>query len=451
MALLERARRVSRSEYTRDYYRVGSGVVAPVTAAQEQPYAPAVQPRTPAQVGSDAWIPSPPVNPAVWRASHSAKLHDAHAHASKAQRTRQENKRICEETDKLTSQHRAEVERRLEDRVCDVTFWREELAARHTAMDKDITVLKTMKERLEKALHLYIHPLEVAHQCLDIRRDRIGVEEVEDEASTALRQEITEITRCRDALDRALNDTINQIRRDLSCRYHLEKNLQDKDHALRVEEATTHLTPTHEHTAIIPQQKVDASPISVDWWRETGVRLLARADKEHELSEQITAIDEDILMATARHIRERVDQTNHCVQERIKDTRHAKTMLEEQHAKVVDEENLLVQSLEMVEAELEAKRGPLALAQSRLQTRTARPNMERTRDEVEASLLREVEELELSISRLSKAADLSRDQLQRLRSTRVTLEHDINLKAKTILLDEVKVMGIRNTVKIDAH
>lgn len=73
------------------------------------------------------------------------------------------------------------------------------------------------------------------------------------------------------------------------------------------------------------------------------------------------------------------------------------------------------------------------------------------RDEVEAALLREVEELELSISRLTSAADMTRRQLQELRSTKVSLEHDINLKAKTILLDEVKVMGLRNTVKIDTH
>ncbi|KAK7072089.1 hypothetical protein SK128_025927 [Halocaridina rubra] len=451
MALLERSRRVNRSEYTRDYYRVAPSVATPTTAPQDRPYAPAVPPRTPAQIGSDAWSPSPPVNPAIWRASHSAKLHEAHSHASKAQRTRLENKRVCEETEKLTRQHRAEVERRLEDRVCDVTFWREELAKRHTALDGDNSSLKTMKDRLEKAHHLYLQPLEVAHKSIEIRRERTGVEEVEDEASTALRQEVAEITRCRDALDRALRDTIQQIRRVLSCRYHLEKNLQDKNSALRIEETTTNLTPTHEHTGILPEQKVDPSPITVEGWRDVSVKLLKRADNEHELSEQITAIAEDILTATARHARERVDHTNHCMQERIKDTRHAKTLLEEQHAKVVDEENLLVQSLEVVEAELEAKRCPLALAQTRLQTRTTRPNMERTRDEVEASLLREVEELELSISRLTKAAELSRDQIQRLRSTKVTLEHDINLKAKTILVDEVKVMGLRNTVKIDAY
>ena len=66
-------------------------------------------------------------------------------------------------------------------------------------------------------------------------------------------------------------------------------------------------------------------------------------------------------------------------------------------------------------------------------------------------MLREVDELELTVSRLTSAAEISRGQLQNLRSARVSLEHDINLKARTLLLDEVKVTGLRSTVTIDTH
>lgn len=41
----------------------------------------------------------------------------------------------------------------------------------------------------------------------------MGVEEVEDEASTALRQEVEELTRCRDALARTLADADQQVGR----------------------------------------------------------------------------------------------------------------------------------------------------------------------------------------------------------------------------------------------
>ncbi|XP_069987727.1 tektin-1 [Penaeus vannamei] len=454
MALLARDRRVASSEFTRDYYRSSSApaaLAARTPISREQPYAPAVPPRVPGQVGGDAWSPAPPINPAVWRASHSAKMHDARAQISRGERTREENRRACEETAQLTAGHQQEVERRLEDRLCDVTFWRDEVSTRYASLDEDAADLAALRDRLMKALHLYVRPLEVARRCIAFRKDRQGVEEVEDEASTALRQEVQELLRCRDALQRSLEDTQKQIRRVLSCRYHLEKNVQDKDGAIKVEEETRRLTATAHPTDIIHGQTIDPSPVSVDWWKATGVKLLERADHEHELSVQVLAVSEDILVAAGRHLKERLEHTDLCLATRVKDTRHAKTLLEEHHAKLVEEESQLEKSLVEVEDQLEAKRGPLALAQTRLHTRRRRPNMERTRDEVEAALLKEVEELELTISRLSSAAATTREQIQKIKSTRVSLQHDINLKAKTLLLDEVEVLGLRSSVKIDTH
>ncbi|XP_050714765.1 tektin-1-like [Eriocheir sinensis] len=457
MALLARERRISRSAFTRDYYRpspalvTSSAAASSITGKHERPPAPAVPPRRPGEVSGEAWVPPPPINPSVWRASHAARLHHAHACSSTAQRTREENKRVCEETERLTASHRSEVERRLEDRIGDVTFWREEMSSRHAELDQDTAKLKVLRERLRKAHHLYLEPLEVALKCIDIRRERIGVEEVEDEVATALRQEVEELGRCRAALADGLTDTEHQLRRVLACRHHLQQDLMDKDAALKVEKSTARLTPTAPPTTIIPAQKIDPSPVSVEGWKGTGEKLLSRADQEHQLAEQVLDAAEDLLVATSRHLRQRLEHTDHCLRERIADTRRAKTLLEEEHAKVVEEERQLEQSLTEVEDQLEAKRGPLALVQTRLFTRARRPNMERTRDEVEDALLREVEELELTISRLSSAADISRTELQNLRSAKVSLEHDINLKAKTLLLDEVKIVGLRSAVTIDTH
>ena len=73
------------------------------------------------------------------------------------------------------------------------------------------------------------------------------------------------------------------------------------------------------------------------------------------------------------------------------------------------------------------------------------------RDDVERSLLSEIEELELTIKRLMKAAKNSRDEIQHLNSTKTSLEHDINLKTQTLHLEDVDIMALRNTVKIDDY
>ncbi|CAL4111466.1 unnamed protein product, partial [Meganyctiphanes norvegica] len=452
MALYTRSRRIPRSEFTRDYYRQSPslGMPTPNPVSAQYPQAPAVPSRVPGDLG-DVWSPAVDVNPAVWRASHSAKMHDAKHHQSIAQRTVLENTRVCEEVRKLTEDHRSLVERRLDDRLCDISFWREEVDKRHATINKDTEDLKTLKERLTKALYLYLRPLEVAQECINIRLGRIGVEEVEDEASTALRQEVEEIISCREALARSLSNSEQQIRRDLSCRYHLAKHLRDKDEAIHVDQATRHLTPTAPPTAIIPGQEINPSPVTVEWWLQNGMNLLNRADKEHHLSVQISTVSDDVLVASSRHLRERLEHTNHALQARISDTRRAKTLVEQQHAALEDNMLKLETSLAEVLAELHAKEGPLALAQTRLRTRRQRPNMECTSDEVEAALLLEVQELERTISRLTKSVRLSQEQLHQMRATKVSLEHDINIKANTILLDEVQVMGLRNTVQIDTY
>lgn len=49
---------------------------------------------------------------------------------------------------------------------------------------------------------------------------------------------------------------------------------------------------------------------------------------------QVLAVSEDILVAAGRHLKERLEHTDLCLATRVKDTRHAKTLLEEHHAKV---------------------------------------------------------------------------------------------------------------------
>ncbi|XP_076054155.1 tektin-1-like [Oratosquilla oratoria] len=464
MALLTRSRRVPITEFRNDYYQTrlehqdafhtppSTAASTTPTAPPDPPRAPVVPPLRPQDVDVRGGVAAPPVNPAIWRDSNMAKLHEAEANMSQGERLRKENERVCAETRRLTSAHQQEVERRLRDRREDVVFWRQELADRYTTLDKDATDLKVLRDRLTKALKEYEEPLRVALECIEIRRGRVGVEDVEDEAATALRQEVDEIRECRTALQRALHDTLQQVRRVLSCRYHVERDVTDKGAAVAVEEVTSELGSARGGSLEVrPKQALDPSPVPVDSWREVSESLLARADQEHRLAMQVLSVAEDLLVGVGRQLATRWEATNHALVARVDASRNAKTQLEEKHAEVVQEERALERSLQEVEEEVEAKREPLALAQARLDARMARPNMERTRDEVEAALLSEVEELERSLRRLGFSVDHTKDQLLDLRRIKDALEHDINLKAKTVLLDEVKVLSLREKVKIETY
>ena len=79
-------------------------------------------------------------------------------------------RRLCDEVERLTADHRSQVEHRLQDRIGDVTFWREEISRRHVTLEQDADKMKTLRERLRKAHHLYLQPLDVALRCIDIRQ-----------------------------------------------------------------------------------------------------------------------------------------------------------------------------------------------------------------------------------------------------------------------------------------
>lgn len=44
------------------------------------------------------------------------------------------------------------------------------MSSRHAGLDQDTAKLKVLRERLRKAHHLYLEPLEVALKCIDIRQ-----------------------------------------------------------------------------------------------------------------------------------------------------------------------------------------------------------------------------------------------------------------------------------------
>ena len=59
--------------------------------------------------------------------------------------------------------------------------------------------------------------------------------------------------------------------------------------------------------------------------------------------------------------------------------------------------------------------------------------------------------MERSIQCLSTALARTRQQLEAVRASKISLEHDMNLKAETLRLDQVKVQALLNTVHIGTY
>lgn len=90
----------------------------------------------------------------------------------------------------------------------------------------------------------------------------------------------------------------------------------------------------------------------------------------------------------------------------------------------------------------------MKLAQTRLGTRTNRPNVELCRDPVQYKLIEEVGQIENSVLNLQGRLAQTEDSLKGLIRNELALEEDIAIKSNTLFIDDVECMGMRKSINI---
>lgn len=90
----------------------------------------------------------------------------------------------------------------------------------------------------------------------------------------------------------------------------------------------------------------------------------------------------------------------------------------------------------------------MKLAQTRLDTRTNRPNVELCRDPVQYKLIEEVGQIENSVLNLQGRLAQTEDSLKGLIRNELALEEDIAIKSNTLFIDDVECMGMRKSINI---
>lgn len=107
-------------------------------------------------------------------------------------------------------------------------------------------------------------------------------------------------------------------------------------------------------------------------------------------------------------------------------------------------------NLELLRKAISDKSYALKVAQTRLEARTHRPDMELCRDNAYISLQREIDDIYNQVERMHKSLKDMENQHQRLLRTRNALEHDLALKIDAVYIDKEKVCGLRRAYPVNA-
>ena len=139
---------------------------------------------------------------------------------------------------------------------------------------------------------------------------------------------------------------------------------------------------------------------------------------------------------------------NLAFEKRIQEISTAKEALEKHFHKVLEETKAMEENVELLRKTLEAKEGPLQLAQTRLKLRASRPNQELVRDPVQYGLIEEVEQIQTSMQQLMNQLTESGSTLKALTRTEDSLKEEIEVKTNSLLIDKDECMALRMQLQV---
>ncbi|XP_066492062.1 tektin-1 [Tiliqua scincoides] len=390
--------------------------------------------------------------PPEWRVAGKAQCSGAEAQRAQSERLADESRRLVDEVERATRRTQSDVNKRIEQRLEDIKFWKQQLDDKLDQLIQETELLLMFRARLEKALEKSCRePLFIAQECLLHRERRVGIDLVHDEVEQELLKDVEVLQGVMALLERTLEQTNEQVRLNRAAKYNLEKDLKDKFTSLTIDRycsSLTNNTPDVHYAQNVV--KVEENSVSPEEWAEFSNVNVEKADKQRNNSLALRALIDSILTQTASDLRKQDEAVGVAFRNRVKETKKAKSLLEAHLAKVMEEINSQEKNREALQKAIQDKEGPAKVAQTRLEARTHRPNVELCRDAVQYRLMQEMEEISHNIQRLKETHGKVEAELKGLARQQLSLEEEIEVKANTLYIDEVLCMQMRESISINA-
>lgn len=384
--------------------------------------------------------------PEDWYRCNLTNFKESDMSRHNAERLRVDTSRMIQDKDQQTRKTQSEATRDLGERVNDIVFWKTELNHEVDEMIGETNALTDMKKRLERALAETEAPLQVAQECLLHREKRMGIDLVHDEAEKQLLTEVDVILSCQERMRRYLDKAAAQLAADRAAQHELEKDLTDKQAAHRIDDKCHHLRNTSDGIAFYRGvERVDATISVPESWAKFTDDNILRSQSERAASAKLRDDIETLLVVTANEMWNQFNRVNVAFTNRISETADAKNKIQSHLAKTLQEIFQSEMALEAIKLAIREKAASMKVAQTRLDERTRRPNVELCRDSAQVRLVNEVYEIDDTIQTLQQRLRDAEDTLQGLVHTKANLEHELAVKANTLYIDQEKCMGMRKS------
>jgi len=384
--------------------------------------------------------------PNDWNASNQSNYMSSDRVRSGSERVRLDTVRLCREADDKTRRTQSDVGKKLGERIGDIDFWKREVNHETDNMITEIDMLQRAKAVLEKALAETENPLHIAQECLYNREKRQGIDLVHDNVERELIKEVDNIKRCQEEMRRVIQDSNNQLSLNRAAQHELEKDSSDKFNALNLDGTCHQLRNTSRGIAYVDGiNRVDNTTSVPETWAKFSNDNIQRSQSERAASNAMRNQIESTLNRCATAMMNQWNTVNKAFTDRIMEYMEAKTRLQTHLSKVLQEIFDMEKNIELLKKCIQDKEAPMQVAQTRLSTRTRRPNIELCRDPVQHRLVSEVSEINDTVDSLQVKLREAENALQHLLRTKSSLEQDLSIKNNSLFIDREKCMGMRKT------
>lgn len=284
-------------------------------------------------------LQSPPrFLPEEWYIANKSQYHRAEAQRSQSERLVAESQRLVEEIEKTTRKSQSDVNKKLEQRLEEVRFWKKELDDKLEQLVNQTDDLLTYKTRLERSLESYKEPLHITEKCLEYREKRVGIDLVHDVVEQELQKEADIIHGVMNLLIRTLEESTEQIRLNRSAKYNLEKDLRDKFTAITIDDVCFSLNNNSPNINFSEKVvRIEPNSVSLEDWLDFSNANVEKADKQLNNSTALKTLVDQILSQTANDLRRQCEVVDEAFINGLKETKDARNKLADHLAKVMEE------------------------------------------------------------------------------------------------------------------
>lgn len=239
-----------------------------------------------------------------------------------------------------------------------------------------------------------------------------------------------------------------------NCRatqHELETDLRNKEYALGIDNMCHQLNNFSKGLQFYAGiERYDPTVCDAARWAAASAATLQRSQSERAKAVQMLSDAENLINVSATEIWDQWSNTNSAFTRRIAETIEIKNKLQLHLHKIQQEMFDVEKTLELLNKAIEDKLQPMKVAHTRLQARTARPHLEKCRDDAQNRLVREVCELQETMEALRGKLATAEGTHQTLLGVRAGLEAELRYKSAALFIDRDQCMGLRRGYPVTA-